>query len=314
MDVFSGVLRWLSNKESACNAGDPSLIPGSGRSSGEGNGNPLQYSCLENPMDRGAWWATVHGVAKSWTRLSTHIVWSSTSCTVFFFFLKMCLMFVYLCLVAPGNLPNPGIEPGLPHCRRILYHLNHQGSFMNISFMCYAKSLQSCLTLCDPTDGSPPGSPVPGILQARTLEWVAISFSSAWKWKVKVKSLSRVWLLATPWTAAYQAPPSMGFSRQEYWSDPQNSPRSISVFSMHWIRLGIPPIFLKKSLTASDLSPLTQPLSRPASPLLSGDSSPSSWDFPFPFLVLDHLFPGFHIYFFFKKIFIYFGYTGSHML
>ena len=79
-----------------------------------------------------------------------------------------------------------------------------------------AKLLQSCLTLCDPRDGSPPGSPVPGILQARTLEWVAISFSNAWKWKVK--SLSRVWLLATPWTAAYQAPPSMGFSRQEYWS------------------------------------------------------------------------------------------------
>ena len=81
-----------------------------------------------------------------------------------------------------------------------------------------AKSLQSCPTLCDPIDGSPPGSPVPGILQARTLEWVAISFFNAWKWKVKVKLLSRVWLLATPWTAAYQAPPSMGFSRQEYWS------------------------------------------------------------------------------------------------
>ena len=81
-----------------------------------------------------------------------------------------------------------------------------------------AKSLQSCLTLCDPIDGSPPGSPVPGILQARTLEWVAISFSNAWMWKVKVKSFSRVWLLATPWTAAYQAPPSVGFSRQEYWS------------------------------------------------------------------------------------------------
>ena len=81
-----------------------------------------------------------------------------------------------------------------------------------------AKSLQSCPTLCDPIDGSPPGSPVPGIFQARTLEWVAISFSSAWKWKVKVKSLSRVWLPATPWTAAYQAPPSMGFSTQEYWS------------------------------------------------------------------------------------------------
>ena len=81
-----------------------------------------------------------------------------------------------------------------------------------------AKSLQLCLTLCDPIDGSPPGSPVPGILQARTLEWVAISFSNAGKWKVKVKLLSRALLLATPWTAAYQAPPSMGFSRREYWS------------------------------------------------------------------------------------------------
>ena len=79
-----------------------------------------------------------------------------------------------------------------------------------------AKSLQSCLTLCNPIDGSPPEFPIPGILQARTLEWVAISFSNAWKWKVKVKSLSRDWLLATPWTAAYQAPLSMGFSRQEY--------------------------------------------------------------------------------------------------
>ena len=81
-----------------------------------------------------------------------------------------------------------------------------------------AKSLQLCPTLCDPIDGNPPGSPIPGILQARTLEWVAISFSNAWKWKVKVKSLSCVRLLAIPWTAAYQAPPSMGFCRQQYWS------------------------------------------------------------------------------------------------
>ena len=81
-----------------------------------------------------------------------------------------------------------------------------------------AKSLQLCPTLCDPIDGSPPGSPVPGILQARTSEWVAISFSNAWKWKVKMKLLSRVRLFSTPWTAAYQGPPSMGFSRQEYWS------------------------------------------------------------------------------------------------
>ena len=81
-----------------------------------------------------------------------------------------------------------------------------------------AKSFQSCPTLCDPIDGSPPGSPVPGILQARTLQWGAISFSSAWKWKVKVKLLGCVRLFVTPWAAAYQAPPSMGFSRQEYWS------------------------------------------------------------------------------------------------
>ena len=81
-----------------------------------------------------------------------------------------------------------------------------------------AKSLQSCPTLCDPIDGSPPGSPDPQILQARTLEWVAISFSNAWKWKVKMKSLSHVRHSVTPWTAAHQAPPSMGFSRQEYWN------------------------------------------------------------------------------------------------
>ena len=106
-------------------------------------------------------------------------------------------------------------------------HFEKTGSYSSgpdineIDFTCSpapAKSLQSCLTLCDPIGGSPPGSPVPGILQARTLEWVAISFSNAWRWKEKVKSLSHVRLLATPWTAAYQAPLSMGVSRQEYWS------------------------------------------------------------------------------------------------
>ena len=90
-----------------------------------------------------------------------------------------------------------------------------------------AKLLQSYLTLCDSIDGSPPGSPIPKILQARTLEWVAISFFNAWKWKVKGKLLSRVWLLVTPWTAAYQAPPSMEFSRQEYWS-------GVPLTSPHW--------------------------------------------------------------------------------
>ena len=116
--------------------------------------------------------------------------------------------------------PTQGSSPGLLYCREIFYCLSHQGSPIckNTAAAAAAKSLQSCPTLCDPIDGSPTGSPVPGILQARTLEWVAISFSRAWKWKVKGKSLSRVRLLATPWAAAYQAPPSMGFSRQEYWS------------------------------------------------------------------------------------------------
>ena len=104
--------------------------------------------------------------------------------------------------------------PSIKCSSNVAYFMN---SF-SLAAAAAAKSLHSCLTLCDPIDGSSPGSPVPGILQARTLEWVAISFSNAWKWKVKVKSLSCVRPSATPWTAAYQAPPSMGFSRQEYWS------------------------------------------------------------------------------------------------
>ena len=103
-----------------------------------------------------------------------------------------------------------------------------------------AKSLRSCLTLCDAIDGSPSGSSLPGILQARTLEWVAISFSNAWKWKVKVKSLSCIQLLATPWTAAYQAPLSMGFARQEYWSGvPLPSP---PLHPSHWQNANNPQI------------------------------------------------------------------------
>ena len=111
----------------------------------------------------------------------------------------------------------------------------HSLSFLFLFLPCFsftaaaaaAKSLQSSPTLCDLIDGSPLGSPVPGILQARALDWVAISFSNAWKWKVKVKSLSRVQFFATPWTATYQAPPSMGVSRQEYWSGvPSPSPFS----------------------------------------------------------------------------------------
>ena len=112
-----------------------------------------------------------------------------------------------------------------------------------------AKSLQFCPTLCDPIDDSPPGSPVPGILQARILEWVAISFSNAWKWKVKVKSLSRVWLLATPLIAAYQSPPSMGFSRPEYWSGvPLPSPNCLVSTQLKVVRVSIQ---LKENLNDS---------------------------------------------------------------
>ena len=110
-----------------------------------------------------------------------------------------------------------------------------------------AKSLQSSPTLCDPRDGSPPGSPVLGILQARTLEWIAISFSDEWKWKVKVKSLSHVWPSATPWTAAFQAPPSRGFSRQEYWSgvplpSPMKKSKWIYIIQLKQLPLGYNPI------------------------------------------------------------------------
>ena len=103
-----------------------------------------------------------------------------------------------------------------------------------------AKLLQWCPTLCDPIDGSPPGSSVPGILQARTLEWVAIAFSNAWKWKVKVKSLNHVWLLATPWTVAHQAPLSMRFSRQEYRSGVPFEPNYPQDFSENLASVGSP--------------------------------------------------------------------------
>ena len=133
----------------------------------------------------------------------------------------------------------------------MLYRLSHQGSsrnneksttlfFPSAAAAAAAKSLQSCPTLCDPIDSSPPGSPFPGILQARTLEWVAISFSNAWKWKVKVKLLSCVWLLATPWTAAHQASQSIGFSRQEYWSGmPLSSPLPFWMIKLPEISTGI---------------------------------------------------------------------------
>ena len=145
----------------------------------------------------------------------------------------------------PANLENSAVATGL---EKVSFHSNPKGNAKECSnhptialishtskvmlntlvaaAAAAAKSLQSCPTLCDPIYGSPWGSLIPGILQATTLEWIAISFSNAWKWKVKVKSLSRVQLLETPWTAAYQAPPSVGFCRQEYWSGgPQSRTR-----------------------------------------------------------------------------------------
>ena len=131
-----------------------------------------------------------------------------------------CCLVAQLCptLCDPMDCSMPGFRV-LHHLPEFAQtHVHWVGDAIQSDAAAAAKSLQSCPTLCDPRDGSPPGSPVPEILQARILEWVAVSFSNAWKWKVKVKSLSRARLLATPWIAAYQAPPSMGFSRQEYWS------------------------------------------------------------------------------------------------
>ena len=147
-----------------------------------------------------------------------------------------------------GIFSTQGSNLSLPHYRQTLYCLSHQESpsfDLNDYAAAAAKSLQSCPTLCDPIDGSPPGSSIPGILQARTLEWVAISFSNAWKWKVKVKLLSHVRLLATPWTIAYQAPPSMGFSRQEYWNGlPLPSP--LNNYIMTQINIGLWEIYTKR--------------------------------------------------------------------
>ena len=108
---------------------------------------------------------------------------------------------------------SPSKKKENPSCQH-LYHLWKCPGPLGSYAAAAAKSLQSYPALCEPLDGSPPGSPVPGNLQARTLEWVAISFSNAWNWKVKVKSLSRVRLFTTSYSAAYQAPPPMGFSRQ----------------------------------------------------------------------------------------------------
>ena len=157
---------------------------------GEGNGNPLQCSCLENPRDGVAWWAAIFGVTQSRTRLKQLSSSSSSS---------------------HGNK-----DGNVIWAKR-----NKLQSYFTLK----VKVAHQCPTLCDPM-----GYTVHGILQARILEWVAISFSNAWKWKGKLKSLSRVRLLATPWTAAHQGPPSMGFARQEYWSGvPLPSPTIVCI-------------------------------------------------------------------------------------
>ena len=169
-------------------------------------------------MDREAWCAAVHGVTKSQTQLSdwtelNHSLTHPSQKSGFIVNVSFSLTCAHSfhTLNAPDFTSNT-FSKSVPSS---LYSLPE-------TWVCLpwitAAAAKSCPTLCNPTDGSPPGSPVPGILQARILEWVAIAFSNAWKWKVKVKSLSPVQLFTTPWTAAYQAPPSMGFSRQEYWS------------------------------------------------------------------------------------------------
>ena len=161
--------------------------------------------------DREAWCAAVHGVAKSctWLRnwtITTNTLLSSRHYKLLFNkLLQNLLRYESGTPEFPSNSTFPIMHLG--------FSLPESGKITTAAAA--AKSLQSCPTLCDPIDGSPPGTPVPGILQARTLECIAISFSNAWKWKVRVKSLSCAGLLVTPWTAAYQAPPSMGFFRQK---------------------------------------------------------------------------------------------------
>ena len=198
LEGWSSVTDYSSSagKESTCNVGDTGLIPWLGRSPGEGIGYPLQYSwaslvalMVKNLLGMWETWVwslgwedpLKEGMATHSSILAWRIIWT-------------------------GRLQSM-VSQRVGHSTKQTVHngkaLCHTGGKRPTAAT--AKSLQSCLTLCDPIDSSPPGSSVPRILQARTLEWVAIFFSNAWKWKVKVKSLSRVWLLATPWTTAYQA-------------------------------------------------------------------------------------------------------------
>ena len=171
-----------AGKESTCNAEELGSIPGLGRSLGEGKGYLLQYSGLENYMD-----CIVHGVAKIRTWLSDFHTFTFTE--ILENLKEKYLYYMKLVTRRSGLLQfllSIYFEFGLSHLTS-----SHV-------FFAATKLLQSCLTLCNPVDSSPPGSTIPGILQARTVQWVAISFSNAWKWKVRVKLLSRVQLCATP--------------------------------------------------------------------------------------------------------------------
>ena len=172
--------------------------------------------------------------------------WASLSCCVYLppWHSPACSCFCTTLIAHSDNSDAAPLSPG-----RVLF-------FFDVAAAAAAKSLQLCPTLCDPRDGSPPGSPIPGILQARTLEWVASSFSNAWKRKVKAKSFSCVQLFTTPWTAARQAPPSMGSSKQEYWSGvPLPSPFLMlgSPHSMLYIVLIIPLLSFSESLMYNDI-------------------------------------------------------------
>ena len=179
-------------------------------------------------MDREAWCAAVHGVAKSWTWLRdwTELNWKAKQVIRNFRYMVLEMQTLYS---DTDRMEEPSASSHDPESSWRAVRIYCRSLLLLLLLSCFSR-----VQLCDPIDGTPPGSAIPGILQARTLEWVTISFSNAWKWKVKVKSLSHVQLSATPWIAVYQAPPSMGFSRQEYWSGvPLPSPcRSLAWVNM----------------------------------------------------------------------------------
>ena len=159
-------------------------------------------------MDREDWRTAVHGVAKeTWLSDWAELNWAS----------QMELEVKNL-PASEGDVRVAGSIPWSRKCKSTPVFLPDPWIEEHAAAAAATALHQSCPTLCDPIDGSSTVFSIPGILRARIPEWVAISSSNAWKWKVKVKSLSHVRLLATPWTVAYQAPLSMGFSRQEYWS------------------------------------------------------------------------------------------------